>query len=60
MFGGFDERAIPSEDDEVDSLALQRQLGNIPDPAVQVLQYGIGQHGAERTATLRRAAAAVA
>ncbi len=58
IFGGFDERAIPSEDEEVDSLAVQRHLGNIPEPAAQVLQYGIGQHGSERTATLRRALSA--
>ncbi len=58
LFGGFDERAIPSEDDEIEGLALQRHLGNIPEPAGQILQYGIGQRGSERTATLRRALAA--
>jgi hypothetical protein len=58
LFGGFDERALPSEDEEVEGLALQRHLGNIPEPAGQILQFGIGQHGSERTATLRRALAA--
>lgn len=55
IFGGFDECALPSEDAEVDSLAVQRHLGNIPESAAEVLQYGIGQHGTERTATVRRA-----
>ncbi len=55
LFGGFDECELPSEDEEVDSLAVQRHLGNISDSASQALRYGIGQHGAERSATVRRA-----
>lgn len=55
LFGGFDECELPSENEEVDSLAVQRHLGNISDSASQTLQYGIGQHGSERTATVRRA-----
>ena len=55
IFGGFDESALPSEAEEIDSLAVQRHLGNIPESAGEVLKYGIGHHGAERTATLRRA-----
>ncbi len=55
IFGGFDECKLPSEDEEVNSLAVQRHLGNIPESAGSVLQYGIGQSGAERTATVRRA-----
>ena len=60
IFGGFDECTLPKEDDEIDSLAVQRHLGNIPESAGHVLQFGIGQHGAERTATLRRAILAAA
>ncbi len=60
MFGGFDEWDLPSEDEEIDSLAVQRHLGNIPENAGQVLQYGIGQRGGERTATVRRAILAIA
>ncbi len=52
MFGGFDECALPSENEEVDSLAAQRHLGTISDGAGQVLQYGIGHRGSERRATL--------
>jgi hypothetical protein len=55
IFGGFDECELPSENEEVESLAVHRHLGNIPEAAGEVLQYGIGQQGAERTATVRRA-----
>lgn len=55
IFAGFDECAVPSEEEEVESLAVQRHLGNISESAGQILQFGIGQHGSERIATLRRA-----
>ena len=55
LFGGLDECKLPSEEEEIDSLAVQRHLGNIPESAGSVLQFGIGQGGSERTATLRRA-----
>lgn len=55
MFGGLGECELPSEDEEIESLALQRHLGNISDSAGDVLRYGIGQHGGERTAIVRRA-----
>jgi hypothetical protein len=60
LFGGFEEAALPSEDEEVDSLALQRHLGNISDSAVQILQLGVGQDDAHRRAVLRQAIAASA
>ena len=55
LFGGFDEGAIPSENEEVDSLALHRHLGNISDSAGQILQCGVGQRDVERYATVRQA-----
>jgi hypothetical protein len=55
LFGGFGECELPSEEEEVDSLAVQRHLGNISESAGRVLQYGIGQRGSERVAALRRA-----
>ncbi len=55
IFGGFEESKLPSEAEEIDSLAVQRHLGNISESAGQVLQCCIGQHGAERRATVRRA-----
>lgn len=60
VFGGFVECQLPSENVEVDSLALQRHVGNIPDSAGRVLQLGIGQRDAERRATVHRAVLATA
>lgn len=60
LFGGFSECKLPSEEAEIDSLAIQAHLGNIPDSARQVLQFGIGQREAERRAVVRRAMTATA
>jgi len=60
LFGGFDECELPSESEEIDSLAIQRHLGNISESAGRVLQLGIGQRDARRSATVRRALQAVA
>jgi hypothetical protein len=56
LMGGMEEGTLPSESEEIEALALQRHLGNISEPASQVLQFGIGQRDAERRATVRRAA----
>lgn len=58
LFGGLGEDELPSEDEEIDSLALQRHLGNIPDRAGEILQLGVGQGGTQRTAVLHQALAA--
>ncbi len=55
LMGGFSDGAIPEENAEIDSLALQRHLGNISESAGQVLQLGIGQRDSERRETIRRA-----
>ena len=55
LFGGFEECKLPSENDEVESLALQCHLGGVPQTAGHVLQFGIGQRDAERRATIRQA-----
>ncbi len=55
LMGGFGECELPSETQEVDSLALQRHMGNITRDASDVLQHGIGKRDGERQATLRRA-----
>jgi len=57
IFGAFEECSLPSEDEEVESLAVQCHVGNISDSARQVLQTGIGQRDAERRAVLLRALA---
>ena len=58
LFGSFEEVHLPSEDDEVDGLALQRHLGNISDSAAQILQMGVGQSDAHRRAVVKQAVAA--
>lgn len=55
MFGGFDEAELPSEDEEVNSLAMQCHLGNINDSSREVLQAGIGLSDSERRSVLHRA-----
>ncbi len=55
LFGGMGENEIPSESEEIEALALHRHLGNISDEAGRVLQYGIGQHNAERYSIVRQA-----
>ncbi len=55
LMGGFAENELPSEEQEIESLAVQRHLGVISDSAGQVLQFGVGRRDAERRATLRRA-----
>lgn len=55
LMGAFSECELPSETQEVESLALQRHMGNITRDASDVLQHGIGKHEGERNATLRRA-----
>lgn len=57
LMGGFDDGQLPAEAKEIDSLALQFHLGNIPEPSLRVLQMGIGQKDAERRSTVRRALA---
>lgn len=55
LMGAFSEAELPSETEEIDSLALQRHLGNISAAAGEVLQHGIGQRDAERQSVVRRA-----
>ena len=55
LMGAFSECELPSESAEIDSLALQRHMGNITREASDVLQHGIGKRDGERHATLRRA-----
>jgi len=55
MFGGFDERSLPTEEEEIDGLAIQCHLGNIDESTRVVLQSGIGQRDPERRAVVRRA-----
>lgn len=38
LMGGFSENTFPTEDREIDGLAIQRHLGNASDRATEVLQ----------------------
>jgi len=53
-FGGFGEE-LPSEEEEVEGLALNRHLGHISDSAGRTLEFGVGRSGSHRAAILRRA-----
>ena len=55
IFGGFEENKLPAEDEEVDTLAVQRHLGNVSERTSSVLQLGIGQRAGERRATILQA-----
>ena len=55
LFGGFEETAVPSEDEEVESLALHRHLGNIDEESGRVLELGVGQAGSQRRAVIHQA-----
>lgn len=55
LFGGFDECELPTEEEEIESLAVQSHLGTITDSARRILQTGVGQKDAERRAIVQRA-----
>ena len=55
LFAGFDETNLPSEEAEVESLALQRYLGGISEAAGHMLEMGVGQTGSQRRAVVHQA-----
>jgi hypothetical protein len=57
IFGACDTDALPSEAEELDSLALHRHLGHISDSAANQLMLAAGETGAQRIAVVRRAVA---
>ena len=58
MFGGFSESELPSDNVEIDAIAIHQHLGNISASASRVLQLGIGQGDIDRRALVRQAAMA--
>ncbi len=58
LFGSFEDTTLPTENEEIDGLALQRHLGNISDDAAQILQKAVGQGGAPRRLMVKQAVAA--
>jgi hypothetical protein len=57
LFGGMSADQLPSEDQELDGIALQRHLGTIPPDAAQILTLAVGTAGAQRLAAVRQAVA---
>jgi len=53
--GGFDGDRLPSDQEEIEGLALNRHLGHITSDAGKALECGIGQAGAQRVAVVRQA-----
>lgn len=60
LFAGLNADELPGEDAEVEALATQRHLGQLPDRALDLLTLGIGQSGPQRLAVVRRAVMATA
>jgi hypothetical protein len=56
IFGGFDANAVPTEDEELDALSLQRHAGGISDRAADQLLLAIGSVGTQRLAAVRQTA----
>ncbi len=57
LFGQFHAEELPSEDQELEDLAQARQMGQIPDDAIDLLMQGVGLRGPGRTALVRQAIA---
>jgi len=58
LFGACDEAELPSEDEEVESFAIQRHMGRLSEETVDLLKLGVGQAEAHRRSILRQALAA--
>lgn len=55
LFGAFGSNELPSEDEELDRLALNNHLGHIPENAGRALMMAVGQDGSQRPAAVRQA-----
>ena len=55
LCGAFGANELPSENEEVEGLALNRHLGHIPDDAGTMLEMGVGQGGSQRASLIGRA-----
>jgi len=55
LFATLAETELPSDDEEIESLALQRHFGNIGDDSSKVLEMGVGQSGVNRRTVIQRA-----
>ena len=57
LFGAFCAAELPSENEELDAMALSNYAGRVPTSAVNMLQLGVGQGGSNRSAIIRQAIA---
>jgi hypothetical protein len=57
VFGSLETDHLPSEDEELDDLSLQRHGGHIPEAAMDHLMLAVGHGGEPRLAAVRQAAA---
>ncbi len=55
LMGSFEECSLPTDNDEVDGLALHYHLGNISEQSLNLLQAGVGLRSAERRTIIYRA-----
>lgn len=55
LFAGFSSTEMPSEDQELDRIALAYQLGQINDATRQALMLGVGARGPQRVGAIRMA-----
>lgn len=55
LFAGFNSAEMPSEDQELDRIALAYQLGQINEQTRQSLMLGVGTRGPQRVGAIRAA-----
>jgi hypothetical protein len=55
LFGSFEETHLPTEEEEVEGLALQRHFGALSEESGRILEMGVGQAGAQRRSVVRQA-----
>ncbi len=55
LFASLEDAHLPSEDQEVETLALQRHFGRIGEQAGRILEMGVGQRGAARRSIIQEA-----
>ncbi len=58
LFGAFEASTLPTEEEELDAMALSNYVGRVSETAVQMLRLGVGQTGSNRSAVVRQAVAA--
>ncbi len=55
LFGGFEESELPSEDEEIEGIALQRHFRTLGEESGRILEMGVGQGGSSRRTVIQQA-----